>query len=109
MIDVGADVVVGSHPHVTQGTEYYKQHLIVYSLGNFLFNGFDDEENRTGWVLRLSIDKFGVLKWDTVVARLDDHGVPHPDLSARSPRGVVMRDEIVSNVEGAASPGSVGR
>ncbi len=103
MIDAGADAVVGSHPHVTQGTEYYKNHLIVYSLGNFLFNGFDDEDNRTGWVLRLSIDKLGVLKWDTVVARLDDHGVPHPNLSARSPRGVLGRDDIVSNGEAPAT------
>jgi poly-gamma-glutamate capsule biosynthesis protein CapA/YwtB (metallophosphatase superfamily) len=109
MIDAGADVVVGAHPHVTQGAEYYRDHLIVYSLGNFLFNGFDDEECQTGWALRLSIDKHGVLKWDTVVARLDDHGVPHPDLSARSPRGVVEPDEIVSNSEGAATAASVGR
>src|SRR5262249_474255 len=37
MIDAGADLVVGAHPHVTQGAEYYKHHLIVYSLGNFVF------------------------------------------------------------------------
>ena len=34
MIDNGADVVVGGHPHVTQGTEMYRGKLIVYSLGN---------------------------------------------------------------------------
>jgi len=37
-IDAGADLVVGSHPHVLQGFEYYRGKLIAYSLGNFVFN-----------------------------------------------------------------------
>jgi hypothetical protein len=37
-IDAGADLVVGDHPHATQETEYYKGKLIVYSLGNFIFD-----------------------------------------------------------------------
>ena len=36
-IDAGADLVVGSHPHVLQGMEYYKGKPIIYSLGNFMF------------------------------------------------------------------------
>lgn len=36
-IDAGADLVVGSHPHVLQGVEFYKDKPIVYSLGNFVF------------------------------------------------------------------------
>ena len=36
-IDAGADLVIGSHPHVLQGLEYYKGKPIVYSLGNFVF------------------------------------------------------------------------
>ena len=37
-IDAGADLVIGSHPHVLQGFEMYKGKLIVYSLGNFIFS-----------------------------------------------------------------------
>jgi len=37
-IDEGADLVVGSHPHVIQGVESYKGGLIFYSLGNFVFD-----------------------------------------------------------------------
>lgn len=33
--DLGADVIIGSHPHVPQGYETYKNSLIFYSLGNF--------------------------------------------------------------------------
>lgn len=37
-IDAGADLVIGSHPHVLQGVEYYSGKPIVYSLGNYIFN-----------------------------------------------------------------------
>lgn len=36
-IDAGADLVIGSHPHILQGIEYYNGKPIVYSLGNFVF------------------------------------------------------------------------
>lgn len=46
-IDAGADLVVGCHPHVLQGFEYYKGVPIIYSLGNYLF------DNRTGQTVLL--------------------------------------------------------
>lgn len=46
-IDAGADLIVGCHPHVLQGFEYYNGVPIVYSLGNYLFG------NRTGETLLL--------------------------------------------------------
>ena len=39
LIDSGADLVIGTHPHVCQGIEKYKGKYIVYSLGNFCFGG----------------------------------------------------------------------
>ena len=36
-IDAGADAVIGMHPHVLQGIEFYKGKPIFYSLGNFMF------------------------------------------------------------------------
>lgn len=39
IIDAGADLVIGTHPHVYQGIEKYKGKYIVYSLGNFCFAG----------------------------------------------------------------------
>ncbi len=38
-IDNGADLVLGTHPHVLQGLEVYRNHYIIYSLGNFIFGG----------------------------------------------------------------------
>jgi poly-gamma-glutamate capsule biosynthesis protein CapA/YwtB (metallophosphatase superfamily) len=37
-VDAGAGLVVGHHPHVLQGIEVYKRSLILYSLGNFVFD-----------------------------------------------------------------------
>lgn len=42
-IDAGADLIVGCHPHVLQGFEYYNGVPIVYSLGNYLFGNRDGE------------------------------------------------------------------
>ena len=47
MIDAGADLVLGNHPHVLQPIEHYNGKTIVYSLGNFLFGGSHTCENRT--------------------------------------------------------------
>lgn len=37
-INAGADIIIGGHPHVLQGLEYYDGKPIVYSLGNYWFN-----------------------------------------------------------------------
>ena len=86
MIDAGVDAVVGAHPHVTQGIESYRGKLIVYSLGNFVFDGFTDEASNTGCLLRLEVDRRGVREWRTVVARIDRQGTPHPVPDTAAPR-----------------------
>lgn len=48
MIDAGADIIVGHHPHVLQGIEFYKDKPILYSIGNFVFLKNDDLCGRTG-------------------------------------------------------------
>lgn len=48
-IDAGADLVIGSHPHVMQGFETYKGKWIAYSLGNFIFSAYPkDTTGETG-------------------------------------------------------------
>jgi poly-gamma-glutamate capsule biosynthesis protein CapA/YwtB (metallophosphatase superfamily) len=53
LIDLGVDAVISHHPHVLQGFEFYKQGLIAYSLGDFLFDAFSDEQRLSG-VLRIT-------------------------------------------------------
>ena len=78
MIDAGADAVVGGHPHVVQDHEEYRGKPIIYSLGNFVFDGFTDRDNNTGWLLRMELDRRGVKNWRVSVARIDRHGIPRP-------------------------------
>lgn len=87
MIDAGADVVVGGHAHLTQGAEYYRGKLIVYSLGNFVFDGFEWPEAKRGWLLRLTLDRKGMVSWETRAAQIDDEGTPHPVPGERTPCG----------------------
>jgi poly-gamma-glutamate capsule biosynthesis protein CapA/YwtB (metallophosphatase superfamily) len=87
MIDAGADVIVGAHPHVTQGAEYYRGKLIVYSLGNFVFDGFELPAAKRGWLLRLTLDKKGLVGWETIAAQMDEEGTPYPVPGELTPCG----------------------
>jgi poly-gamma-glutamate synthesis protein (capsule biosynthesis protein) len=57
-IDAGADIVIGSHPHVLQGIEYYNGKPIVYSLGNFMFY---NSINQTA-ILKVTVNEMNETK-----------------------------------------------
>jgi poly-gamma-glutamate capsule biosynthesis protein CapA/YwtB (metallophosphatase superfamily) len=52
LVDAGADLVIGHHPHVLQGIERHGAGIIAYSLGNFVFENTNDPPRLTG-VLRV--------------------------------------------------------
>lgn len=58
-IDAGADLVIGSHPHVLQGFEMYKGKWIAYSLGNFIFSSYPKETAGETGVLDAVCSKSG--------------------------------------------------
>jgi hypothetical protein len=47
--DLGADAVIGMHPHCIQGFEIYNNTPIVYSTGNFLFSKFGSIDSQNPW------------------------------------------------------------
>ncbi len=58
LVDAGADLVLGAHPHVLQPREIYKDADIVYSIGNFCYGGSRRPENRTIiYQTTLTVDK----------------------------------------------------
>jgi len=59
-VDQGADMVLGHHPHVAQGFEFYKGKLIANSLGNFVFSPGSAEGHYT-ILTELSMDSSGLL------------------------------------------------
>ena len=75
LIDAGADAVIGHHPHVLQAIERYKNGLIAYSLGNFLFDNTSKSQQLTG-ALRLRYQPAG---------RCLERAVMHPAYVKRAP------------------------
>ena len=73
-IDAGAALVLGSHPHVLQRTEKYHGGLIVYSLGNFVFDGFTLPENYTA-IFTASLSASGVDEYSWIPVVIED-GLP---------------------------------
>ena len=53
-IRAGADIVVGHHPHIVQGVEAYQDSYILYSLGNLVFGGNVDPDDRDALAARLT-------------------------------------------------------
>lgn len=64
LIDAGAHMVIGHHPHVPQGVEFYKNGFIAYSLGNFIFDmpAGQNKFNRLGLLVEAETDNDGTLQ-----------------------------------------------
>ncbi|WIG60879.1 MAG: Capsule biosynthesis protein capA [Ktedonobacterales bacterium] len=74
-IDAGADLVVGAHPHVIQPYEMYRGKLIVYSLGNFVFDLMTGVEG-LGNVLALTVQGSRLLNWKLRGMQIGSYGQP---------------------------------
>lgn len=59
-IDAGALAVIGHHPHVPQGVEIYRNGVIAYSLGNFLFGSINEDQTHN-IVLGMEFNAAGAL------------------------------------------------
>ena len=53
-IRAGADIVVGHHPHIVQGIEAYEDSYILYSVGNLVFGGNVDPDDRDAYAARVT-------------------------------------------------------
>ena len=60
LIDSGARVVLGHHPHVLQGVEEYKNGIIAYSLGNFVFDLADEKLRKSAYEGCVLAQKYGI-------------------------------------------------
>lgn len=60
IIEAGADIIIGHHPHRLQGLEVYQGKIIAYSLGNFMFCG--KSKNLESAILRIRIHSKKIVK-----------------------------------------------
>jgi poly-gamma-glutamate capsule biosynthesis protein CapA/YwtB (metallophosphatase superfamily) len=110
-VDAGADLVLGSGPHVLRGMEIYHDRLIAYSLGNFAgYHNFAlDGVLSDSAVLHVRLAADGAFRSGRVSSvRLVDAGMPEPDPSGAGAQLIAQlsRDDLGSR---AVSIGSGGR
>ena len=73
-IENGANIIVGHHPHVVQPIECYKDGLIMYSLGNCIFDFLQSKQFREGIVVKASINKLLKIEYKVIPILLQETG-----------------------------------
>jgi poly-gamma-glutamate synthesis protein (capsule biosynthesis protein) len=76
-IDMGAAIVIGSHPHWVQATEIYKGKQIIYSLGNFVFDQEWSIETKQGAIVELAFRGATVMGIRLIPILITDFSTPH--------------------------------
>lgn len=77
IIDSGADVILGHHPHVLQGIEKYHNGLVAYSLGNFVFDMTYLTETRSSIMVEFRLSKKGVAGYRMIPIYISDEYAPY--------------------------------
>ena len=100
-VDAGADLVLGSGPHVLRGMEIYRRRLIAYSLGNFAgYHNFGlDGVLGDSAVLHVRLTANGAFRSGRITSvRLVDAGMPEPDPTGAGARLIAQlsRDDLGS-------------
>jgi poly-gamma-glutamate synthesis protein (capsule biosynthesis protein) len=90
LVDAGADLVVGGHPHVVQGAELRRGNLIAYSLGNFVFDMDFSRATQEGAILELTLWGGEVKAGEFVPVRIGADFAPRV-LSERAGRPILQR------------------
>ncbi len=77
LIDAGADLIVGHHPHVAQEIEEYNGKYIAYSLGNFIFDQYFSEETMRGLMLNVAVKDKHIISAEPINIQLTDTYQPY--------------------------------
>ena len=80
-VDAGAALVIGHHPHVVQATESYRNGLIFYSLGNFVFDQYQRPETQHGEIVEISFLGTAILATHIIPVKITPTG-PELDTAA---------------------------
>lgn len=83
-IDAGADLVIGNHPHWVQGLEWYKEKLITYSHGNFVFDQMWSTETRQGVVGKYTFYDNTLVDVAFTATVIEDASQPRPATAKES-------------------------
>lgn len=76
-IDSGADLVIGNHPHRIQPVEIYKDKLITYAHGNFIFDQEWSRETREGVVGKYTFYDKKLIDVEYFPVKIENYGQPY--------------------------------
>ena len=83
LFEKGADVILGSHPHVIQNAEVYKNKMIFYSLGNFVFDQNFSPETMQGLGLVVTLNTTGVERVQQLPFNINKSYQPELDVQKK--------------------------
>jgi len=89
-IDAGADLILGHGPHILRGIELYRNKLIVYSLGNFIFDypGVEKHGSTPAYSVSISMNRNGNFQMAKITNYTLQHGIPVLDKANRAFRHI---------------------
>lgn len=93
LVDDGADIIIGTHPHIAQPVEIYKGKVIAYSLGNFVFDQMQSDETRDGYILRVSFAHAELAGVQVIPYRIYDFAQPRPSQDKSLVRRVLYPED----------------
>jgi poly-gamma-glutamate synthesis protein (capsule biosynthesis protein) len=103
LIDAGADLVLGHHPHVPQGIERYRGKLIFYSLGNFVFCQPQEYWAKRAFGAAITLRKDGRGVSLAAVRLLPIRACKQPGLLT----GAEEKSEVIKRIQRLSAPGVV--
>ncbi len=107
IVEEGADLILGHHPHVVQGVEALGASHVAYSMGNFIFDiyagrvqhGFDPWDLRAGCLVEAVLDKDGVSSFDVVPTFLSEQGIGALARGAEKERIARLLSDLSTGIE----------
>ena len=78
VIDAGADLIIGNHPHWVQPVEIYKGKFITYAHGNFIFDQMWSYETRVGVIGRYTFYDRALVQVEYVPVLIENYARPVP-------------------------------
>ena len=76
LVENGADVIAGHHPHWIQDEEYVNDKPVYYSLGNFIFDQMWSEETKKGLVIKLTFKDGKLIREEKLSVYISSLGQP---------------------------------
>lgn len=107
IIDRGADMILGHHPHRTQGVEIYKGKPVFYSLGNFIFDQ-NIFENMQGFIMNMEFKDKKLFSLDATPYKIMDKSqiIPQTGLVADE---MIKKEIELSNKLGTSCRNNEGK